>query len=175
VNDTSKSPLADADGIVSIEEPRTAVTNIRVNKTKPAPERLPWFDPWRGARGPALRSLVATIRDALDKHEKTTGDRPDNLCEITGRSRIAGLRTVRERGGQMINVATRSQSRPSSRTFRTPRYSTRPTADLPSSPATRRLDDHRKKCPASLAALPAENEAPRKVLAAALSGASETR
>ena len=42
---------------------------------KPPPERLPWFDQWRGARGPALRSLVVTIREALAEHEKTTGDR----------------------------------------------------------------------------------------------------
>jgi hypothetical protein len=42
---------------------------------KPPPERLPWFDQWRGARGAALRSLVVTIRVALAEHEKTTGDR----------------------------------------------------------------------------------------------------
>jgi hypothetical protein len=75
VNDTSKSPVADPDGIVSIEERRTALATISRKKTKPAPERLPWFDPWRGARGPAQRSLVATIRDALDKHEKDAGER----------------------------------------------------------------------------------------------------
>jgi hypothetical protein len=44
-------------------------------KTRPAPERLPWFDQWRGARGPALHSLVATIREALDKHGKAAGER----------------------------------------------------------------------------------------------------
>jgi hypothetical protein len=42
---------------------------------KPPPERLPWFDQWRGTRGGALRSLVVTIRDALAEREKTTGDR----------------------------------------------------------------------------------------------------
>jgi hypothetical protein len=42
---------------------------------KPPPDRLPWFDQWRGARGAALRSLVLTIRDALAEREKTTGDR----------------------------------------------------------------------------------------------------
>jgi hypothetical protein len=42
---------------------------------KPPPERLRWFDQWRGARGPALRSLVATIREALDEHEKAAGER----------------------------------------------------------------------------------------------------
>jgi hypothetical protein len=42
---------------------------------KPPPERLPWFDQWRGARGPALRSLVVAIKEALHKHEKGTGER----------------------------------------------------------------------------------------------------
>jgi hypothetical protein len=75
VNAASKSPVADADGIVCIQEARTALATIRRKKTKPAPERLPWFDPCRGARGPALRSLVLTIKDAVDKHEQTVGDR----------------------------------------------------------------------------------------------------
>jgi hypothetical protein len=44
-------------------------------KTKPKPERLPWFDQWRGARGPALRSLVATVLEDLGKHEKAAGER----------------------------------------------------------------------------------------------------
>ena len=42
---------------------------------KPPSERLPWFDQWCGARGPALRSLVATIREALDRHENAAGER----------------------------------------------------------------------------------------------------
>lgn len=42
---------------------------------KPPPERLPWFDQLRGARGAALRSLVVIIRDALAEQENTTGDR----------------------------------------------------------------------------------------------------
>ena len=48
MNDTSKSPVADAGCIVFIEQPGTALATIRRKKTKPAPERLPWFDPWRG-------------------------------------------------------------------------------------------------------------------------------
>jgi hypothetical protein len=44
-------------------------------KTKTEPERLPWFDQWRGARGPALRSLVAIVREVLDKHEKARVER----------------------------------------------------------------------------------------------------
>jgi hypothetical protein len=31
--------------------------------------------PMAGARGPALRSLVVTIREAFDKHEKAAGER----------------------------------------------------------------------------------------------------
>ncbi len=42
---------------------------------KPAPERWSWFDQWRGARGPALRTLVATIRATLNAHEKAAGER----------------------------------------------------------------------------------------------------
>jgi hypothetical protein len=42
---------------------------------KPAPQRLPWFDQWRGARGPALRSLVATISEVLNKHDSAAGGR----------------------------------------------------------------------------------------------------
>ena len=75
MNDTSKSPVADADDIVSIEEPRTDLPNIRRRKTKPLPERLRWFDAWRAARGPALRSVVATIGKALDKHERDAAER----------------------------------------------------------------------------------------------------
>jgi hypothetical protein len=63
-----------------VEIDRSIVSSLqppaRNKATKKAPpERLPWFDQWRGARGPALRSLVVTIRAALDKYEKTTGDR----------------------------------------------------------------------------------------------------
>jgi hypothetical protein len=42
---------------------------------KPPPQRFPWFDEWRGARGRALRGLVTIIREALDKHEKAVGER----------------------------------------------------------------------------------------------------
>jgi hypothetical protein len=42
---------------------------------KPPPQRFHWFDEWRGARGPALRSLVTIIREALDKQEKAVGKR----------------------------------------------------------------------------------------------------
>jgi hypothetical protein len=71
---------------------------MKKSKKKPQPERLPWFDQWRGARGPALRSLVVTIRDALDKREKTTGDRkrarrPDDQrrYEIAVETAVANL------------------------------------------------------------------------------------
>ena len=59
----------------SDDQPRQPAPTGKSTKTKPEPERLPWFDQWRGARGPALRSVLVTIRDALDKHEKTAGDR----------------------------------------------------------------------------------------------------
>jgi hypothetical protein len=67
----------------SDDQPRQPAPIGKSKKTKTEPERLPWFDQWRGARGPALRSLVVTIRDALDNHEKTNGDcrrarRPDD-------------------------------------------------------------------------------------------------
>ena len=58
----------------SIVASRQPPTRGRATK-KPAPARLPWFDPWRGARGPALRSLVATIREALDKRENVADER----------------------------------------------------------------------------------------------------
>jgi hypothetical protein len=46
-----------------------------VRRIKPPPERLRWLDQWRGARGPALRSLVATICEALGGHENAAGER----------------------------------------------------------------------------------------------------
>jgi hypothetical protein len=59
-------------------------------KTKPEPERLPWFDQWRGARGPALRSHVATVREVLDKHEKAAGGRQRaRRADDQGRHEIA--------------------------------------------------------------------------------------
>jgi hypothetical protein len=45
----------------SDNQPRQPVPTGKPTKTKPAPERLPWFDQWRDARGPALGSLVAAI------------------------------------------------------------------------------------------------------------------
>jgi hypothetical protein len=42
---------------------------------KHAPERWPWFDGWRCARGPSLRSLVERIAEAVSHHEKATGNR----------------------------------------------------------------------------------------------------
>ena len=86
---------------------------------KPPPERLPWFDQWRGARGPALRSLVVTIRDALAEHEKTTGDRKRERRPDDRRRYEIAVETV---------VSNLSHSR----------YSTGPTTASPSSPATRR-------------------------------------
>jgi hypothetical protein len=59
----------------SDDQPRQPAPIGKSTKTKPEPERLPWFDQWRGARGPALRSLVATVREVLDKHEKAAGER----------------------------------------------------------------------------------------------------
>ena len=67
-------PTADADDAVPIQ-PHQHVSLGRRPRKKAPPERLPWFDQWRGARGPALRSLVTTIRDALDKHETAKGHR----------------------------------------------------------------------------------------------------
>ena len=52
--------------IVASRQPRAGNKATK----KPPPERLPWFDQWRGARGPALRSLVVTIRDALAERAK---------------------------------------------------------------------------------------------------------
>jgi hypothetical protein len=59
----------------AITSRRPSYPSAAVKGIKPAPERLPWFDQWRGARGPALRSLVATIREALDRHENAAGER----------------------------------------------------------------------------------------------------
>ena len=57
---------------------------------KPPPQRFPWFDQWRGARGPALRSLVATVREVLDKHEKAAGGRQRaRRADDQGRHEIA--------------------------------------------------------------------------------------
>jgi hypothetical protein len=59
----------------SDDQPRQSIPTGKSTKTKPKPERLPWFDQWRGAWGPALRSLVATLREVLDNHEKAAGER----------------------------------------------------------------------------------------------------
>ena len=59
----------------SDNQPRQSAPTSRSTKTKTEPERLPWFDQWRGARGPALRSLVRIVRDALDGHENAAGER----------------------------------------------------------------------------------------------------
>jgi hypothetical protein len=67
-------PTADADDAVSIEPHQHVSLGGRLKKKAP-PERLPWFDHWRGAQGPALRSLLATIRETLDEHEKAEGQR----------------------------------------------------------------------------------------------------
>src|ERR1700733_3836508 len=59
-------------------------------RKKPPPQRFPWFDQWRGARGPALRSLVATVREVLDKHEKAAGGRQRaRRADDQGRHEIA--------------------------------------------------------------------------------------
>ena len=69
-----RSSIADAGDETVLIEPQQLVSRRRPPK-KPPPERLSWFDQWRGARGPALRSLVATIKETLDKHEKAVGER----------------------------------------------------------------------------------------------------
>jgi hypothetical protein len=61
---------------------------------KPPPERLPWFDQWRGARGPALRSLVVTIREVLDKQEKAVGERKRTRRPDDGRRYEIAVETV---------------------------------------------------------------------------------
>jgi len=67
--------IADTDDDAVLIEPQQLVSPSRPPKKKPPPERLRWFDQWRGARGPALRSLVAAVMQALDNHEKDAGER----------------------------------------------------------------------------------------------------
>ncbi|WP_421697551.1 hypothetical protein [Ancylobacter sp.] len=46
-----------------------------MNKHSQPPERHRWFDDWRGAKGPALRKLVADITAEVEALERATGAR----------------------------------------------------------------------------------------------------
>jgi hypothetical protein len=61
---------------------------------KPPPQRFPWFDQWRGARGPALRGLVTIIREALFKHENAGGKRKRMRRPDDGRRYEIAVETV---------------------------------------------------------------------------------
>ena len=72
---TIRFPVAHPDHDTVSIQPQQIASLIRRRRKKFPPERLPWFDQWLAARGPTLRSLVSTARDALGKHEKDNGAR----------------------------------------------------------------------------------------------------
>jgi hypothetical protein len=109
-------PSADADDGLSIEAHQIVALGGR-RKKKPPPEHL-----GGSTNGAALAVRLCVPWWRLSGRPSTSTRPP--------------LGSARERDALMINVATRSQSRRSSPTSRTRRFSTPPTRDLRSSRAT---------------------------------------